>query len=109
MKIRNKLAQLPEDLPGVIVIPATASMMFNFYDPLLIIEVLKEEVGRYPRLWGVVLLHNFMGGEQREPKVMKLGTSTLGSIRVSNRQSYRSSHNHSPRQIRHPQLHLYTR
>jgi hypothetical protein len=77
MKIRDKLAQLPEDRPGVIVIPATASMMFNFYDPLLIVEVLNEEVGRYPRLWGVVLLHNFMGGEQREPKVMKLGTSTL--------------------------------
>jgi hypothetical protein len=77
MKIRDKLAQLPEDRPGVIIIPATASMMFNFYDPLLIIEVLKEEVGRYPRLWGVVLLHNFMGGEQREPKVMNLGASTL--------------------------------
>lgn len=77
MKIRDKLAQLPEDRPGVIVIPATASMMFNFYDPLLIVEVLKEEAGRYPRLWGVVLLHNFMCGEQCEPKVINLGASTL--------------------------------
>jgi hypothetical protein len=37
MKIRDKLAQLPEDRPGLIVIPATGSMLFNFYDPRLIL------------------------------------------------------------------------
>jgi hypothetical protein len=77
MKIRDKLAQLPEDRPGVIVIPTTGSMMFNFYDPLLIVGVLQEEVSRYPRLWGVVLLHDYVGGAQAGPVVTKLGASTL--------------------------------
>lgn len=77
MKIRDKLAQLPEDRPGVIVIPTTGSMMFHFYDPLLIVGVLQEEVRRYPRLWGVVLLHDYVGGAQVVPVVTKLGSSTL--------------------------------
>lgn len=77
MKIRDKLAQLPEDRPGIIVIPATGSMMFHFYDPLLIVGVLQEEVTRYPRLWGVVLLHDYVGETEREPVVTKLGASTL--------------------------------
>ncbi len=77
MKIRDKLSQLPEDRPGVIVIPATGSMMFHFYDPLLIVGVLQEEISRYPRLWGVVLLHDYVGVAQGEPVVIKLGASTL--------------------------------
>lgn len=77
MKIRDKLAQLPEDRPGVIVIPTTGSMMFNFYDSLLIVRVLQEEVSRYPRLWGVVLLHDYVGGALAGPVVTKLGSSTL--------------------------------
>jgi hypothetical protein len=76
-KIRDKLAQLPEDGPGLIVIPATPSMLFNFYDPRLILGVLREEVSRYPRLWAVVLLHNYVGGPQREPVVMRLESSVL--------------------------------
>jgi hypothetical protein len=77
MKIRDKLAQLPEDRPGLIVIPTTGSMMFHFYDPLLIVRVLQEEVSRYPRLWGVVLLHNYVGGAQVGPVLTKLGSGTL--------------------------------
>jgi hypothetical protein len=77
MKIRDKLAQLPEDRPGVIVIPTTGSMMFHFYDLLLIIRVLQEEVSRYPRLWGVVLLHDYVGGAQGETVITRLGPSTL--------------------------------
>lgn len=77
MKIRDKLAQLPEDRPGIIVIPTTGSMMFHFYDPLLIVGVLQEEVSRYPRLWGVVLLHDYAGGAQGETVITKLGASTL--------------------------------
>lgn len=77
MKIRDKLAQLPEDRPGVIVIPTTGSMMFHFYDPLLIVGVLQEEVSRYPRLWGVVLLHDYAGGAQGGTVITKLGSSTL--------------------------------
>lgn len=77
MKIRDKLAQLPDDRPGVIVIPATGSMMFHFYDPLLIVGVLQEEVSRYPRLWGVVLLHDYVGAAQAGPVITKLGAGTL--------------------------------
>jgi len=77
MKIRDKLAQLPEDRPGIIAIPVTSSMMFHYYDPQLIVEVLKDEVSRYPRLWGVVLFHNQFGARPRGPAVVMLGADAI--------------------------------
>jgi hypothetical protein len=76
MKIRDKLGQLPEDRPGIIAIPATSSMMFHHYDPQLIVEVLKDEVSRYPRLWGVILFHNHFG-RPRDPAVVMLGAGAI--------------------------------
>jgi hypothetical protein len=77
MKIRDKLAQLPEDRPGIIAIPATSSMMFHYYEPQLIAEVLKEEVSRYPRLWAVILFHNHFGGQPSDPAVVMLGADAI--------------------------------
>jgi hypothetical protein len=83
MKIRDKLAQLPEDRPGIIAIPATSSMMFQHYDPRLIVEVLKDEVRRYPRLWGVILFHNHFG-RPHDPAVVMLGAGAIISRSVAN-------------------------
>ena len=84
MKIRDKLAQLPEDRPGIIAIPATSSMMFHYYDPQLIVEVLKGEVSRYPRLWGVILFHNQFGGRPHGPAVVMLGAGAIISRSAAN-------------------------
>ena len=83
MKIRDKLGQLPEDRPGIIAIPATSSMMFHHYDPQLIIEVLKDEVSRYPRLWGVILFHNHFG-RPRDPSVVMLGAGAIINRSMAN-------------------------
>lgn len=83
MKIRDKLGQLPEDRPGIIVIPATSSMMFHHYDPRLIVQVLKDEVNCYPRLWGVILFHNHFG-RPRDPAVVMLGAGAIINRSMAN-------------------------
>jgi hypothetical protein len=74
MKIRDKLAQLPEDRPGIIVIPATDTMLFHYYDVGLIIRVLSEEISRYPKLWGVMLSHNHLGDRRKGTTVVVIGS-----------------------------------
>jgi hypothetical protein len=66
MKIRDKLAQLPDDLPGIIVIPTTGSTLFHRYPLNLIVEVLSAEVSRYPKVLCIVLSHGYFGGEVQE-------------------------------------------
>lgn len=60
-KIRDKLAQLPENRPGFIVITATSTMLFHYYDIELISKVLNEEICRFAKLNGVILLRNHLG------------------------------------------------
>lgn len=67
MKIRDKLAQLPDDLPGIIVIPTTGSTLFHRYPLNSIVEVLSAEVSRYPKVLCIVLSHGYFGGEGGEP------------------------------------------
>ncbi|PYS47891.1 MAG: hypothetical protein DMF68_14800 [Acidobacteria bacterium] len=74
MKIRDKLAQLPEDRPGIIVIPATDTMLFHYYNIGLIINVLSEEISRYPKLWSVMLSHNHLGDRDKVTKVVVAGS-----------------------------------
>jgi len=58
-KIREKLAQLPNDKPGIIVIPDLGGFLFHFYDLSLIISELEKQVSGYPNLLAIVLSQGY--------------------------------------------------
>lgn len=64
-KIKGKLSQLPETLPGIIVIPANQSALFLHYnnDTDLIVDYISEHINNYPRIFCVVLSYRFISGE----------------------------------------------
>jgi hypothetical protein len=80
MKIRDKLAQLPDELPGIIVIPTTGSTLFHRYPLNSIVEALSAEVSRYPKVLCVVLSHGYFGGE-----IMESFSATFEQHAVVNR------------------------
>lgn len=61
-KIKGKLSQLPEDKPGIIVIPATQSTLLWRYDTELIVDFLLDKISAYPKVFCVVLTHSFVTG-----------------------------------------------
>ena len=75
-KIVKKLEQLPEDRPGIIVIPMSENLLFLVYPPQEIIMEIAEELRQHPNLLCAVLSHSFVGGEQ-EPSVTSLGQHAL--------------------------------
>jgi hypothetical protein len=62
-KIKGKLSQLPEDEPGIIVIPATQSTFLWRYDTESIVDFLLDKISAYPKVFCVVLTHSFVSGE----------------------------------------------
>lgn len=82
MKIRDKLAQLPENRPGIIAILATNTMLFRHYDIGLIISVLSEEIKLYPKLWGVLLSHNHINQGGRE--IVSIGPHKVVNKMIAN-------------------------
>jgi len=79
MKIRDKLAQLPADLPGIIVIPATGSALFHRFGLEEILGTLTEEISRYPKVFCVVLSHGYFGGTSHELPTALIGPNAVAS------------------------------
>jgi len=79
MKIRDKLAQLPENLPGIIVIPTTGSALFHHYTLDSIIRTLADETSRYPKLLCVILSHSYSGGANQPLPTALVGNHAIAS------------------------------
>ena len=63
VKLRDKLKQLPEDRPGIVVlIPADTNLILFVYDIRWIVAALAEEVERHPKLLCAVMFHTFDEG-----------------------------------------------
>jgi hypothetical protein len=62
-KIKTKLAQLSENFPGIVVIPATESGLFFFTPFELIVEALTREIVSFPKLFCLVVTSRFFGGD----------------------------------------------
>lgn len=62
VKLRDKLRQLPEDRPGVVVMPASENLIFFVYDIRGITSALAEEVEKHPKLLRAVMFHKFSDG-----------------------------------------------
>lgn len=81
MKVRDKLAQLPDQVPGVIVIPATRSALFHRHRLEEILGALTEEICRYPKVMCLVLSHGYFGGmSEEQPPALMVANRTLGNI-----------------------------
>lgn len=76
-KLRKELKQLPDDRPGIIVLPAHENLLFFTYDIRHIIAELAEEVRRHPKLLCAVLLHNFVAGGDEDAVIAEAGRHTL--------------------------------
>lgn len=63
VKLRDKLKQLPEDRPGVVVlIPAGTNLILFVYDIRWLVASLAEAVERHPKLLCAVMFHTFQEG-----------------------------------------------
>lgn len=82
VKLRDKLKQLPDDKPGIIVMPASENLIFFVYDIRHITALLDEEVGKHPRLLRAVMFHTFDDGKD-ESHTVTIGPHTF-SRRVRN-------------------------
>jgi len=58
-KIREKLEQLPNGKPGIIVIPDLGGFLFHFYDLGQIIGELEKQISDYPNLLAIVLSQGY--------------------------------------------------
>lgn len=79
-KIFDKLHQLPDDKPGIVLIPAAAgNLMFFVYDVRQIILELADEVSRHPKLLCAVLSHSFSHSGEAEQFAAALGNHVVCS------------------------------
>lgn len=63
VKLRDKLKQLPEDRPGIVVlIPAGPNLVLFVYDIRWLVASLAEEVEKHPKLLCAVMFHTFQEG-----------------------------------------------
>jgi hypothetical protein len=63
VKLRDKLKQLPEDRPGIVVlIPAGTNLILFVYDIRWLVAALAEEVERHSKLLCAVMFHTFDEG-----------------------------------------------
>jgi hypothetical protein len=81
-KIFGELHQLPDDKPGVVVIPAASgNLLFFVYDVRAIILELDKEVSRHPKLLCAVVSHSFTESGKAEQFVATLGQHVICSKR----------------------------
>jgi hypothetical protein len=62
-KIKSKLSQLPDTLPGIIVIPVTQSTLFFRYPTEIVVDTISREISRFPKLFCVAVTQAFVTGE----------------------------------------------
>jgi len=75
-KIREKLKQLPDDLPGMIVIEAKENLLFFVYDIRWLALTFGEELTRHQNLLRTVMFHSFVDGS-RESAFAEIGPHTF--------------------------------
>lgn len=76
VKIREKLKQLPDDKPGVIVLPASENLIFFVYDIRGLVASLAEEVEKSSKVLTLIMFHSFDDGGH-ESFSAKIGTHTF--------------------------------
>jgi hypothetical protein len=76
VKIREKLKQLPDDIPGVIVLPASENLIFFVYDIQGLVASLAEEVEKSSKLLTLIMFHSFDEGG-RESFSVEIGSHTF--------------------------------
>ena len=64
VKLREKAEQIPEDKPGLIIVPTNENLLFWRFDIRYVIAELAKELRKYPKLLGMVLSIEFTGGGQ---------------------------------------------
>jgi hypothetical protein len=80
VKLRDKLKQLPEDRPGIVVlIPSATNLILFVYDIRWLALALAEEVQRHPKLLCAVMFHTFDEGG-REVFTVDLGKHTFTKL-----------------------------
>ena len=76
VKIREKLKQLPDDKPGVIVLPASENLIFFVYDIRGLVASLAEEVEKSSKLLTLIMFHSFDHGG-RESFFVEIGSHSF--------------------------------
>lgn len=77
VKLKEKLRQLPDDRPGIIVLaPARRNVILFVYDPRWLAAALAEEVEKHPKLLCAVMFHTFDDGRDESASV-NLGPHTF--------------------------------
>lgn len=76
IKIREKLQQLPDHSPGILVLPASENLILFVYDIPGLIATLAEEVQQHAKLLALVMFHTFTDSG-RDPFVTQNGMHTF--------------------------------
>jgi len=76
MKLKEKLKQLPEDKPSVVVIEASKNLLFLVYDLRWVALCLAEELTKNPKLLWAIFYHSFGAGQDRSYSV-EIGPHTF--------------------------------
>jgi len=79
VKIRDKLKQLPANMPGMIVIEAKQNLLLFVYDIQWLAATLAEEVAKYPNLVKTVIFHSFVD-ESTESASANIGPHTFSHL-----------------------------
>lgn len=59
IKLRDKVKQLPEERPGIVVVPASENLIFFAYDIRALVAAVAEEAEKYPKLLRAIMFHTF--------------------------------------------------
>lgn len=81
-KIFDKLHQLPDDRPGIVLMPAASgNLLFFVYDVRAIVHELEKEITRHPKLLCAVVSHSFSDSGKAEQFAAPLGQHVVCSRR----------------------------
>lgn len=84
-KIFGELRQLPDDRPGIVLIPAASgNLLFFVCDVRAIVLELEKEVSRHPKLLCAVVSHSFTDSGKAEQFAATLGQHVICSRRGEN-------------------------
>jgi hypothetical protein len=89
IKIREKLKQLPANMPGMIVIEAKENLLLFVYDIRSLAATFGEEVAKYPNLLRTVIFHSFVDGST-ESASANVGPHTFSHLIRSDRSTEQS-------------------
>jgi hypothetical protein len=81
VKLRDKVKQLPQDRPGIVVIPSSENLIFFVYDMGSLARALAEEAEKYPKLLSAIMFHTFDDGRDDSGSVRIDGHTFTRQIR----------------------------